>query len=83
MGPGWDRTGDPWICRQLASVARHVTNCATGLKMLLCNKIWAKFHKASTVIGRFALAVCYKTIANSFIIGINKMCQKGSMVAQW
>ena len=30
MGPGWDRTRDPWICSQTrASVARHVTDCAT------------------------------------------------------
>ena len=28
MGQGWDQTRDPWICR-LASVARHVTDCAT------------------------------------------------------
>ena len=51
--------------------------------MILCNDIWAKLHKASTVLECFALAVCYKTIAISFIIRINKMCQKESMVAQW
>ena len=29
MGPGRDRTRDPWIRVRLASVARHVTDCAT------------------------------------------------------
>ena len=29
MGPGRDRTRDPWIYSQLASVARQVTDCAT------------------------------------------------------
>ena len=29
MGQGQDRTRDPWICSQLASVDRHVTHCAT------------------------------------------------------
>ena len=29
MGPSQDRTYDPWICSTHASVARHVTDCAT------------------------------------------------------
>ena len=29
MGPGRDRTRDPWIAVRHASVDRHVTDCAT------------------------------------------------------
>ena len=30
MGPGWDRIRDPGSAARLASVASHITDCATG-----------------------------------------------------
>ena len=54
MGPGWDRTRHPGSAVRLASVASHVTNCATrpaGLNLTWSENLKTGFLASQPIYG--------------------------------